>query len=289
MSDPTFGVSANALRLNREVEIYQWKENKKSEKKKKLGGGTETVTTYTYEKVWSKNLTSSSSFKKAAEHQNPTSAAFEGSNIMAKKATIGAFSLTTALINKMADFEPVIPENVPAALKSKATIQENRYYIGNASSPQIGDMRISFKAVKPGPVSIVARQINNTFEPYISKNGGKIQLLKSGNHSADAMFEQAHKSNKMLTIGLRVLGFVLMFMGISAILKPLSVIADVVPLIGNIVEAGTGIIAFILGAVLSLVTIAIAWIVYRPVLGISLLLAAGGLVFAAKSKLKKTA
>ena len=49
LTDPIFGISENAIRLSREVEIYQYVEQQHSETKKKMGGGTETVTTYTYE------------------------------------------------------------------------------------------------------------------------------------------------------------------------------------------------------------------------------------------------
>src|SRR5690242_19301455 len=48
LRDADFNVAANALRLVRTVEMYQWKEESKSETRKTLGGGEETVTTYTY-------------------------------------------------------------------------------------------------------------------------------------------------------------------------------------------------------------------------------------------------
>src|SRR5262245_51901613 len=67
--DPDFGVSAPVLKLLRSVEMYQWQEEKKSEQRKKLGGGTETVTTYTYKKTWSDDRVDSSSFKEPSGHQ----------------------------------------------------------------------------------------------------------------------------------------------------------------------------------------------------------------------------
>jgi hypothetical protein len=63
------------------------------------------------------------------------------------------------------------------------------------------------------------------------------------------------------------------------------VIADVLPFLGSMVGAGTGIISFLLAACLSLITIAVAWIVYRPVLGIILLVVAVGLMILIKGKL----
>ena len=65
--------------------------------------------------------------------------------------------------------------------------------------------------------------------------------------------------------------------------------ADVIPILGNIVGAGTGIIAFLLAACLSLVTIAIAWVFYRPVLGISLLIVAAVLIVLVVKKLRGSA
>ncbi|MCW5210069.1 hypothetical protein VU10_07890, partial [Desulfobulbus sp. US1] len=65
-----------------------------------------------------------------------------------------------------------------------------------------------------------------------------------------------------------------------------SVLADVLPFLGSIVEAGTGFIAFLLAGVLSLITIAVAWIVFRPLLGIILLAIAVGLVVLIGSKIK---
>ena len=50
--DPVFDVKVQGIRLLRKVEYYQWKEQSRTEKRQKLGGGEETVTTYTYEQGW---------------------------------------------------------------------------------------------------------------------------------------------------------------------------------------------------------------------------------------------
>lgn len=83
----------------------------------------------------------------------------------------------------------------------------------------------------------------------------------------------------MLAWLLRLAGFLVMLIGLNMVFRPLSVTADVVPLFGRIVAAGTGIIAFLLAAMLSLITIAVAWLIYRPLLGIALFVIAGVLGF----------
>ena len=140
-------------------------------------------------------------------------------------------------------FEVLVPESVPASLGDKVVLHGDSLYVGkNPATPQVGDVRIRFNLVKPGDVSIVATQIGDTFEAFRSKKGGTILMLKAGTHSAEAMFQQAQDSNKMLTWILRAVGFVLMVFGFSLVFKPLSVVADVVPFIGSIVAAGTGLI-----------------------------------------------
>ena len=65
LKDPDFGVSLNAIKLKRTVAMYQWEESQESKTEKKLGGGTETITTYRHNKVWSEDLIDSSGFKHA--------------------------------------------------------------------------------------------------------------------------------------------------------------------------------------------------------------------------------
>ncbi len=73
-----------------------------------------------------------------------------------------------------------------------------------------------------------------------------------------------------------------MLVGVAMILRPLSVFADVIPFPGSIVGAGTGILSCLIAAPFAFLTVAVAWLRYRPLIGISLLSLAGlaaGLIF----------
>ena len=59
---------------------------------------------------------------------------------------------------------------------------------------------------------------------------------------------------------------------------PISTLVDVIPLLRNIVDIGVGLVSFLLSAAGSLITAGIAWIVYRPVVGISLIAVAVGCI-----------
>ena len=290
LTDSVFGVSANALKLKRVAEMYQWKETSQSKTQKKVGGGTETVKTYSYSKTWADRPISSANFKKPTGHQNPRSIPYESAEQIADEVTLGAYVLSASLLGRIQNFEslPVGSDSpLPEQLEGKAKLHDAGFYIGaDPASPQVSDTRIKFKVTKPTEVSVIAKQVDSTFEPYATKTGGTIELLQTGVHTANAMIQKAQESNKMLTWILRLVGFILMLLGLNMIFKPLSVIADVLPILGDIVGAGTGIISFLLAAILSLITIAIAWIVYRPLLGIILLVVAVGLMVAIKGKLK---
>ena len=286
LTDPELGVQAQGVKLVRQVEMYQWKEDEKTEKKKKLGGGVETVTTYTYEKDGSHDPIDSSSFQESSGHENPGSFPIQANTVVADPVHVGAFTLSSEQIDQLSDGQPLkVTEEmlaaVPEPLGQQLQVSEGRFYLGEQpSSPQVGDVRISFEVVSPATVSLVGVQTGETFAAYQAQAGDSILLVEEGNHTAAEMFQAAQSANTVLTWIVRAAGFLMMFIGLIAVFKPISVFADVVPLVGTMLGAGLGIFSFLLSAALSFLTIAIAWIFYRPLLGVTLLaLALGGLIW----------
>ncbi|MFZ4774187.1 MAG: TMEM43 family protein [Terrimicrobiaceae bacterium] len=294
VTDPVFGVTAAALKLRRDVEMYQWKQTEKSETKKKLGGGEETTTTYSYAKDWSSSLIDSSQFHAPAGHSNPDSIAVESDTFVAGGIHVGAFDLPeslVALINNYAPRPVTAGEAEKAAKRQSADIRAGAggaLFVGeDPANPKVGDLRVKFETAAPGPVSIVAGQVGNTLEPFAIGDLGTIELLKTGTFSAAAMFQQEKEGNAMLTWILRLVGFVMMLFGLLLITKVISVVASVIPFLGDIVGAGTGLLAIAVALPLTLGTIALAWLAYRPLIGIPLFLAAAGCVFFASTRLLK--
>ncbi len=280
LEDAEFGVSKNAIKLKRKVEMYQWKEIIESLRRKKVGGGTKTITTYTYIKTWAENLINSSNFKRPDGHQNPEHMPYKSRTYTADKVSLGEFTLSKGLVRQMNNYESLIIDesyknNASENLVDKLKIADGKYYLGDDPySPEIGDIRITYEVVEPSTVSIVAEQSGNSFKPYMTKVGRELEMLRVGRYSADEMFKKAKTQNRILTWFLRLVGFTLMGIGFSKIFAPLSVLADVIPLLGDLVGLGTRVISFALSAAISLITIAIGWIFYRPLLGIILIICA---------------
>jgi Transmembrane protein 43 len=80
---------------------------------------------------------------------------------------------------------------------------------------------------------------------------------------------------KMFTWVVRGAGFLAMFFGLMLLMAPLAILGSIIPLLGNIIEAGTALISLLLALAGSSLVIALAWVWYRPLIGISLLAITG--------------
>ena len=287
LTDDTFGVSATAIRLERNVEMYQWIEESHTSEKKKMGGSVEKVTTYTYKKDWMPTAIDSSGFKEQG-HDNPGVMEFESQKMQAANVTFGAFRLNESQIDHIGSAKQYAFPTGFVCKVERVKVQGGTIYVPNAetrnnalntrdvaSQTRIGDMRVTFRVVYPHDVSVIAKQHGDTFVAYTAKNGKKLSYLEDGVKDAAEMFQTARTNNAIMTWLVRVGGFLMMFIGLSMVFKPLSVLADVLPILGDIVEMGMGLVAGLIAFICSLVTIAIAWVFYRPVLGIILLAVAG--------------
>ena len=283
LADPDFQVSATALRLVRTVEMYQWKEETKTETRKNTGGSEERITTYEYHRVWSEGRNDSSRFKRSEGHINPQMA-YRSASYTSRDATLGAFRPGANVIDKLpandaVPLEPSLARKLSGRVKGPVHMDDGRIYLGdNPAQPRIGDLRISFKTAPPGPTSIVGRQTGTGFAEYPTKAGDPLLMARPGTMSAADMFAAAQRENRIFTWILRFAGVFAMFIGFMLILNPLVVVADVVPFIGNILSAGAAIVSLVLTAIVAPVVIALAWFWYRPL--VSAVVLAVGLVLA---------
>jgi Transmembrane protein 43 len=294
-SDPDFGVQAQGIRLVREVEMYQWKEEQHSETQKKLGGGEETVTTYSYSKTWDTSYNDSGRFKQPSGHENP-SMEVHGENFQVPNASLGAFSLDEPVLSQIGGDKalPLKPDQRDAiqaayAGTKKLSVIDGAIYLGwNPSSPVVGDYRIKYELAPLGTISVIGQQSGSGFVSYQTDAGDRLLMVDNGNVPADQMFREAENANKILTWILRGVGLLVLGIGFALFMSPMAVLADVIPFLGSLVRMGTGLIAFFLAIVVGTITIAIAWFYYRPLLGIGILvigaLVAAGILYLGRSR-----
>ena len=275
--DPDFDIEASALVLRRSVEMYQWKENKKSESRDKLGGGKETITTYTYEKRWNNEPIDSGSFQEGG-HVNPGSMPYRDQNFSVSDARIGAWRADDTILSAL--------NGNPLSLAEDGVFPDGFWladattlYHGNdPKSPQIGDLRVSYSAVAPQPASLIAQADGDGFREWTSTAGTGIFLVEAGSVEATALVAHAQSSNSMWGWILRAVGFVLLWIAFSMMLGPLSTLAAVLPPLGRVVGMFTGGVAFVLALVLASVTIVLSWILVRPLWAVVIVLGIVGAI-----------
>ena len=296
LTDGQFGISVNAVKLIRSTEFYQWVEHASSTTKDKIGGGQETVTTYTYTKEWVGSPVNSSNFEDPEYKgiKNDVLLNLEDQTWQAKNVSFGAYRFPAALISQMNDRTSLIVDIEPEVedeYKGIIHTDGNVIYLGeNPNSPNVGDVRVSYEKVLPGEVSILAQVTGDSFERYTAKNGYTLLTLRDGTVGMDNMFDTEREGNKTLAWILRILGILLIVFGFRNIFNIVTALLKVLPFLGNIANLGVGLVSWVLGLAWSLVVIAIGWLVYRPVLGVALLVAAAALIWflGKKSKEKGT-
>lgn len=264
LKDPAYPVSApGAARLVRDVEMFQWKQTETKDTRNKVGGGTETVTTYKYAKEWSDAPQDSSRFRQPDGHANPAFSV-RGHTEQAQRGTVGAYAVDAAILGQAGPLEALSPPSAPPGGK----IADGGIYVGpDPASPTIGDLRIRFTVAHPDTVSVIGQQEGAGLAAYTTRNGRTLLMVKTGTVPAVAMFQEANDDNALMTWVLRVVGVVMMLIGFILLMNPLSVFASVVPFFGDLVGLGFGLVAVLLTLVVAPVTIALAWIVVRPLLG----------------------
>jgi hypothetical protein len=295
ITDVDFGVeTVNKIKLNRKVEILQWKQNKQKEKRKTAGGGTETITRYSYAKMWSTSLIDSTKFKMTG-YNNPTYMPYTSKGFYAD-LIIGEFSFPVDLVKQMATYSPLYQNYNVTTLPSNNQLVQNMneladstgFYFSQRNPPNpfdasVGDTRISYKTAEGGQVSILAQQSGKTFVPWIDKDTEtSIYRLEKGTVSPESMIANAEAENKVITWILRIVGMGMMSGSIGLVLGPLEVAADIIPCIGDLVGGAITLVSTLIGVIISLVVIGIAWVANRPVLlysALAGLIIIGGLVY----------
>jgi hypothetical protein len=292
LTDSDFGLESPYLKLKRSVEMYQWHEDKDT---KKNENSEEKITTFSYKKVWSEKVRDSQGFNEASTHQNPTEKRFVSFSKTVSNASIGAHKLNANQIGQLNNWASLKLSEINLIEDVQLINSEGKsseIYVGKTSltNPDIGDLRIGYKTVYEGDYSVIAKQVGPTFEPFSTKRETTIDLVKSGIHSAESMFKEEISQNKFVKWMLRGLGFITLFIGIRMLFSVITLFTNQVPILRSIVNFGISLFAGIIAFCVFFIVAGIAWIFYRPVIGISLLVIGIGtlLFFSQKGKKMKS-
>ena len=220
IGDPQFLRPGLYIKLVRKVEMFSWREKRDNKN-------------YLYEKNWLSQPPDPRRFHDKRGHENlplPLASA----SYLTPAAKIGAFTI-----------DPLMMEfPAPAALTltpDRVTLGRNaalagKYYIfmgaGSFKKPRIGDVRISFLAI-PASLEVTAfgRKQNDMLAPFVTIEYKFYQIFRGDRDQAISQLPAEHKVRLWL---LRVLGFLIMWLGLSHFARPAGLLTKVRPELKNL-------------------------------------------------------
>ncbi|XP_028906827.1 transmembrane protein 43 [Ornithorhynchus anatinus] len=295
LSDPNYGIYIPAVKLKRQVEMYQWVEYEESREYKE-DGQVKTERKYSYNTEWKAEVVNSRNFDREIGHKNPSAMAVESFTAVAPFVQIGRFFLSAGLIDKIDNFKPLSLSRLEDPHVDIIRRGDHFYHSENPKYPEVGDIRVSFSYAglsgddpNLGPshvVTVIARQRGDQLVAYSTKSGDSLLLLHHGDFSAEEVFQKEHQSNTMKTWGLRGAGWLAMFVGINLMTRILYTLVDWFPLIRDLVNIGLKAFAFCVATSLTLLTIAVGWLFYRPLWAVFIGLLATVPIVVARSRVQ---
>mmetsp|Transcript_9896 Transcript_9896/g.20665 ORF Transcript_9896/g.20665 Transcript_9896/m.20665 type:complete len:584 (-) Transcript_9896:92-1843(-) len=294
LQDDDFGVSYTTVALHRKVEMRQWREDSEKRcKKDNVGGGETCHEEYSYTKVWSSEALDNFHGPHADRYQNPSYWDYRSRDWVAERMSAGVYQLPPTLRSRVAQCHSCmeVVSNVSAdtiCSRPGSTTPQGCLWTATPSDgyfrnwgqerkqPMLGDLRVRFTQSTARDVSVVGVQTRGgSFRPYVHKNGYTCFLLAVGEKDSATMIADAQHDNVTLAWVLRLAGLLANWLGLYLISAPATLVLDLVPFIGPVVadclNMGRAVVTFVAALGLSLATIAVAWLLVRPLLAMALL------------------
>lgn len=268
IGDPLFPVSGRVLRLDRKVEMYQWRERMEGT------GGSSSDHQVRYDRVWAEGRIPSERFRERMGHVNPQAPAFASERFTAEDATLGVYGLGPALLDLLPASE-ALP--VPAGGELHAdgvALRAFGAYFANADPdrPAIGAIRVSFHAVPAGDITVLGGLDGSIIDAWQAPGGGRIAMAERGILGAEALLRGAYRENSLKTWLIRGAGTLALFVGfsilVSRLVRTMPWLAEIAATSSKRRIAFTAALAWLLGIV------ALAWLLFRPLMSLGLVAAA---------------
>jgi hypothetical protein len=278
IGDDPFMVPGPYITLDRSAEMYAWKETSEShETKDTVGGGSTTTTTYTYSKEWTSMPADSSTFNHPAGHENPAKT-IDDASYKVSAAMIGAYSINPQTITlpggDKIDVKPA--DGIQGFVKSGRFLYNRD---GANSTPQVGDIRISFTALKSGTSVTALGKLNaGAIESYTDESftEGQRTLYRVFIGTRDDAIATLHFEYVLWIWVFRILGILGLWIGLGLLVDPIVKLLDVVGVIGSVADGIMGFVNFFVALAVGGTTIIIGMLfhnIYFLILIIALIIA----------------
>lgn len=274
-------IAGDYIALQRTVEIYAWAEDAEEESTTQTGGSETTKTKYSYEKQWTAEPQNSTDFEYPNEHYNPTKSIDDASK-MVNSAKVGVYSIDVdsidlpgysdlslekeivLLSDKIAGsdlYTDIQKQETPKYLQTSLEGDYVYFSLENPSNPEIGDIRISYQVVPANiNVTVFGKLAGNSISAYVDEDDNELYRIIKGSH--EQAVSTMHTEHVSSTWFLRIIGFILMWIGLSMIFGPISAVLDFLPFMGQLSRSLIGIMTCVVSIILTVVTICISMVMH---------------------------
>jgi hypothetical protein len=258
LGDTPYLAAGAYVQLDRKVEMFAWVEHKSTDTRKDAGGSSTTTTTYSYEKQWTSSPEDSQSFEHTQGHTNPP-LPVQSTSLVVSSARVGVYTINPADIT--------LPNPRDINLNNEIVTQSgNRRLAGNyilqgrgsLDTPLLGDIRISYSGVSANtPAIAFGKQQGTALVPYLTRQNDRLYRVFVNTDRAGAI-QEMNTEYKMIGWILRLVGFLLMWIGLGLCFGPITAFLDVLPFLGSAGRFVIGLVALPVALVLSTITIVIS-------------------------------
>lgn len=200
--DEQFGISANALKMRRKVEMYQWVED--PARVNSYAHALAYEKEYTYSKTWKEGIVDSRTFKRG-EYLNPLEIPVGDLTIQSETISMGKYRVSSSLLATTDNYVRYIPEHLQ---NESPHLPAGVMYIGEGTpqNPKIGDIKVWWEIIPEDTYSLLAGYEDGTLVPYEVQPGQQLGMMVPGTVSQEAMLDNLKNNQKLLTWYLRAFG-----------------------------------------------------------------------------------
>jgi hypothetical protein len=240
----------NILVMKRNVEMYQWVKHRRNKRD-------------VWEEEWSDDAESD-----GGGHSNPSFPVQSGT-FGAADAHLGALHVAEPQVEELSAAKTfALPSELDSKLSDdgwRANGSDGLYRgEGSPSSPQIGDVRVSFSLLEETQVSAMGRQVSGAIAPYAAKNGYEVFFIEEGKVPPKVLTQHAESSNSTIAYVVRGGSGFGMALGMGIAFSGLVSWLTWIPLLGPLIERFAFWLGGLIGGTLALLVFMGAWLWTHP-------------------------
>lgn len=237
----------NYLAFDRTIEMFSWVEEVHHDDNEDY---------YTYDTQWVEEVPNSSEFDQPRHHENTTKA-YDSIREVVSEGEVGNYELDMGKV-RLPSFSPhkISQEMIDSYLYIEAVSDGDKDYIfdgyGEYSDPEVGDVRISYSVLKPiDEVTIFGRPDGEKLRQHHGeKESGLYRVFEGTKYDAIATLKGEYKAAGWAG---RIFAFIVMWIGLMLILKPISVSLEAVPFVANLGKSALAVIAFVVALIFTVI------------------------------------